>query len=183
MAWERRAQRIQQAMLDLMIGGRDPEFLGDFQTSNELARALSHLVATDGRFSRLLRCSSAGVLRTIVDGFDAVASVGKLRVMDQYHAQASILVRVITTTVGIVDHELHGEGACAVVRVTAAVGDCELWFGPNPNPVTYGPYLVPERAVLLFGLKSDFLHLGVRSHPTGTAGRSCGIEEFSATPA
>lgn len=204
MGWDHKTQRIRQQMLDLMIAGRDPGFLGDYMTDNTLMRALAHLVATDGNFSRLLRCTSGGVLRTILEDAAgdvlAIESDGDLNVrLKDYlgNALTSILAGalkvgpyadsvvpavavLITTTVGEVIHNLSaGGGTSLVLRLSAVAGDCSVEIQDPGGANIRGPWGLAPGTVLTMGLDGADFKLAITSLPSGTADRYVTVEEWT----
>jgi hypothetical protein len=80
-------QELQTPLLDLIGIPRRPDNVGRYSLSNRLVNSLAHLVAQDGARSRLLACSTAGVL--------AVADANALiQLQDINYATASIASRV-----------------------------------------------------------------------------------------
>jgi len=59
-------QELRTSLLDLVVQERTPAFMGRYRLTNQLVNSLSHLVAQDGRYSRLLACSSSGVLKAML---------------------------------------------------------------------------------------------------------------------
>ncbi len=60
--FEEITQGLIAPQLDLIGMERSPDWIGNYQTSNVLVNTLAHLVATDGRFSRLVRCDEDSIL-------------------------------------------------------------------------------------------------------------------------
>jgi hypothetical protein len=55
-------QTVETTELDLVGVPRRPSYVGRYAVSNQLQGALAHLLASDGLYSRLLQCTTAGKL-------------------------------------------------------------------------------------------------------------------------
>jgi hypothetical protein len=93
-------QILADPSLDLVGFVREPLFLAPFRVSNELTRALAHLVAYDGQYSRRLVCDTAGVLKAVL--------------WDSTESRA-----VVSDAEGALKVHVYGQGNASMVDVSA----------------------------------------------------------------